>query len=52
MRHEWVDDAGQMIPIDAKVLEEWRFVGLSNHSFVEFVIDGDFPGVVVYRSPA
>lgn len=39
---EWVNDKGEVLTFDDKTLERWRFVGMSNRSFVEFVVFGDF----------
>lgn len=35
---EWVRDDGTKIEVNPKVLEHWRFVGMSNHSFVEMIL--------------
>lgn len=43
---EWVNDKGEPIVIEKAVIEEWRFVGLSNCYFVEDVINGDFREVM------
>lgn len=32
---EWVRDDGSVVKVDPKIIEDWKFVGLSNFCFVE-----------------
>jgi hypothetical protein len=39
---EWVNDAGDVLAVDAKTLADWRFIGLGHYHFVELVLFGNF----------
>ncbi len=36
---EWQDKNGNKVEITAEELEDWRFVGLSNIEFFEFIVE-------------
>jgi len=38
---EWIDETGQEIILDPKDVDYWRFCGLNNVDFVEFIIDAE-----------
>lgn len=35
---EWVRDDGTVIQVDPKIIEDWKFVGMTNISFVELIL--------------
>lgn len=35
---EWVRDDGSKIEVDPKIIEDWKFIGLSNSEFAELCL--------------